>query len=352
LYSREYARGVALFAGGSDLESMSLWYNFDNWYNEALTSEEVGLALCPDSNYIALYKKTFNALVSSKTTCISPVTAEYNGIVIEGKTWKQAFSKGIIEGLLVYPISWLLYTFTIGFSNGGIALGAAAMLSILVVTIIVRLVLILLTFKQTLSQQKMTALQPEIVKIQNKYPNAQTNEYEKQKLAQEQMALYKKNHVSPFGMFIVLLIQFPIFIAVWSAMQGSSILMSGEIFGLSLASSTGSSMINFKGPWYVAWVVFILMAAAQFLSMKIPQWHQKKKAKSYEKVGKNPTQDQQSKTNNMVSNIMVIMIILMGLQLPIAMSVYWFIGALISLLQSLIMQHITEKQAKKKSYKK
>ena len=39
----------------------------------------------------------------------------------------------------------------------------------------------------------MQKLQPQIAKLQEKYPNSNTNQYEKQRLAQEQMALYKKN---------------------------------------------------------------------------------------------------------------------------------------------------------------
>ena len=101
---------------------------------------------------------------------------------------------------------------------------------------------------------------------------------------------------NPFGIFIVMIFQFPIFISVWGAMQGSSILMSGEFFGLSLAASTGTAMMDFKGPWLVAWIIFLLMAAGQVLAMKIPQYLQKKKQEQQQKLVKNPTAEQQQKT--------------------------------------------------------
>ena len=348
-YDYEYARGIALFAGGESLEENVMWYNFDKWVKEAQQSPEVGIANCPDGNYVTLYKQTFDTLVLNKTTCISPVTGEYDGVVIEGKTWKEAFSLGLIEGLLVYPISWLIYTLASAFAAMG---GFGVVLAIFLVTLIVRGVLIALTFKQTLSQTKMTALQPELTKIQNKYPNAATNPYDKQRMGQEQMALYKKHKINPFGIFIVMIFQFPIFIAVWGAMQGSAILMSGEFFGLSLAAQTGTSMMDFKGPWLVAWIIFILMAAGQIAAMKIPQYLQKKKQQQAQKLVKNPTQDQQMKTMNMVNNIMLIMIIVMGFSLPVSMCIYWFITSLISLGQSFLTQKIIANANKKKVIRK
>jgi len=349
-YTVEYARAVALYTGGEDSNNIGkykMWYNFDKWTEQAKT--EIGLENCPDANYISLYKKTLNSLVTNTRTCISPETRAYSGVVVEGKSWGQAFNYGLIEGLLVYPVAWLLYTFTNAFAVMG---GFGTFLAIFLVTLIVRAILIACTFKQTMSQQKMTTLQPELAKIQAKYPNANTNAYEKQKLGQEQMALYKKKGVNPFGMFIVMIFQFPIFIAVWGAMQGSSILMDGNILGLSMAVNTGSALINFKGPWYIAWVIFLLMAIAQFLSMKLPQWLQKKNQKNVQKLGKNPAQEQQAKTMGMVNNVMVIMIIVMGLQLPVAMAIYWFVTALISLGQSLLMQKIANKNNENSKFTK
>ena len=348
-YDYEYARGIALFAGGETVEENTMWYNFDKWVEEAKYSEQVGIANCPDGNYIKLSKETMETIVASKTTCISPVTGEYDGVVIEGKTWGQAFSLGLFEGLLVYPISWLIYTLATAFTALG---GFGIVLAIFLVTLIVRGLLIALTFKQTLSQQKMTALQPELQKIQNKYPNANTNPYDKQRMGQEQMALYKKHKINPFGIFIVMIFQFPIFISVWGAMQGSSILMSGEFFGLSLAASTGTAMMDFKGPWLVAWIIFVLMAIGQIAAMKIPQYLQKKKQEQQQKLVKNPTAEQQQKTMSMVNNVMLIMIIVMGFSLPVSMCIYWFITSLISLGQSFLTQKIIAKTNNKKVVRK
>jgi membrane protein insertase Oxa1/YidC/SpoIIIJ len=56
-------------------------------------------------------------------------------------------------------------------------------------------------------------------------------------------------------------------------------------------------------------------------------------------VKSNAAQSSQSQAN-MVSNVMFIMIIVMGFSLPSAMGIYWFIGALISLAQTLLTRRL------------
>lgn len=351
--SDKYLRAIATF-GGADVteteinyQDNTLWTNYDRWLSEA--KYELGVDKCPDTSYVNYYKDAFNALVANYTTSITPIDGEYNGVYLEGKTWGEAFDYGLIEGLLVYPISWLLYQLSNAFGlNGWGQIGA-----ILIVTLIVRGLLILLTFKQTLAQQKMTALQPELEKLQNKYPNSQTNQYEKQRLAQEQLALYKKHNINPMGTFLILFIQFPIFIAVWGAMQGSAVLMSGSLMGLSLAAPTGNEMLNFSSSsWWLAMIIFLLMAAGQIVSMKLPQWIQKKKNKGVEKLHKNPSLEQNQKTMSMVNNFMMVFIIIMGFSLPVSMSIYWFISSLISVAQTLIMQVVLKNYSEKKTHVK
>ena len=105
------------------------------------------------------------------------------------------------------------------------------------------------------------------------------------------MDLYKKNKVNPLTQLIVMIVQFPIFICVWSAMTGASVLADGEIFGVALSINTGSALGSWK---WVAWVIFVLMAVAQFMAMKVPQLMQKKK--DVAKLSKNPTEEKYAKT--------------------------------------------------------
>ena len=340
--------GYALFLDSdySSTTDRKLWKNFDeivDTYNNASLENK---ANGPTSDFIASYKNKVNSEVQNYRTCIVPVngTGMYGSsdkqVLVEGKSWSYAWSKGLLEGLLVYPISWGVHQLSVAFG----ANGWGQLLAIVVITIIVRGLMMLITFKSTSAQSKMTALQPELAKLQAKYPNSNTNQYEKQRLAQEQMQLYKKHGVNPISQLLVLIVQFPVFICVWSALQGAAILTSGSIFGLELSASLGSTIISFSTGCVTAIVLFILMSAAQIVSMKLPQWMQNRANKKVTKMGKNPAMDKTQSQAKMMSTVMLVMIIVMGISLPSAMGVYWLISALISLAQTLITQRIMRKK--------
>lgn len=343
----------------------ALWDNFDRFNAELVDELPLGYNECPSPDFLNTYKSAMNSLVNSNRSCITVVDGRYGSygqfhstIKLTGITWGDAWHKGgaVIEGLIVFPVAWMVdqfaYAFAGGASAGADAIHAAyqsgvpQLLSLLLVTLIVRLFIFAVSFKSTLSQQKMQRLQPELAKIQQKYPNSNTSSAQKQKLAEEQMKLYKKNKINPFSQLLVLIVQFPVFIGVWGAMTGSAVLSTGSVLNLNLSTSIWTALTNTSAlpsngtGWWTALVLIILMSVAQFLAMKIPQWINKAKLKKVARLGKNPAQTQQNRTATIVSYVMLIMIIVMGFTLPAAMGVYWLVGALISLAQSLIIQLI------------
>ena len=299
--------------------------------------------------------------MSAYRTCLTTHTDKYgsygystNGIYVTEKNWGYAWSKGFFEGLLVFPIGWLIDSIVLGFKGTGVSNGLSAFLGILFVTFIIRSLMLLATFKQTQSNAKMTELQPEIQKIQNKYPNSNTSQAEKQRMAEEMNRLYKKNKVNPFTTLIVLIVQFPVFICVWGALSGSSALTNGTFLGLNLSMTIKDALFG-QVYWtaaggyaaVTALFLFLFMAGAQTLSMLLPQWLQKARAKKVAKLGKNPAQASQNNKMKWFTYIMLAMIIFMGFSLVSAMGIYWFIGALFSVGQTLITQYVTDHKKSK-----
>jgi len=84
-------------------------------------------------------------------------------------------------------------------------------LSIIVLTIIVRGVTMPLTLKQTRSTKALQELQPKMAELQQKFGK------DRQKLAQEQMRLYKESGVNPAGCLLPMLVQLPIWIALFQS---------------------------------------------------------------------------------------------------------------------------------------
>jgi len=102
---------------------------------------------------------------------------------------------------LTRPLLWLLESIhRIGFTWAW---------SIIVLTFIVRLALVPLTVKQQQSMRRMTALQPELKKLQAKY------KHDRQMLNEKMMEFYRENNTNPFGSCLPIVVQIPIFIGLF-----------------------------------------------------------------------------------------------------------------------------------------
>lgn len=86
-------------------------------------------------------------------------------------------------------------------------------LSIVVLTVILRMLMYPVLAGQQESAAKMQEVQPRLKKLQEKYKD------DREKLAQAQMELYKEYGINPFGGCLPMLIQFPVFIALYSAIN-------------------------------------------------------------------------------------------------------------------------------------
>ena len=85
--------------------------------------------------------------------------------------------------------------------------------SIVVFTIMIKLLLLPLDFKSRKSMRRMSDLQPQISKLQKKYAN------DKEKLNQKTAELYRKEHISPLSGCLPMLLSFPVLIAMFGAMR-------------------------------------------------------------------------------------------------------------------------------------
>jgi len=349
------------FLGAANADGvLPLWEYFDQIVSqERLNDLRNGTSNAPTETYLNTYKTNIRAYADKNRSCIAIKDGEYGyyvpfnssetdgKVAIELKDWGYAWSKGPLEGLIVFPVAYMTETFSFAFSGAGA--GWAQVLAIILVTVIVRLILQALTFWATGSQIKMQAVQPELAKIQAKYPNSKENRAEKDALAREQQLLYKKHGVKVWMPFIQMAVQFPIFISVWGAMTGAASLSSDALMagadgvGLRLSATMSDVLIAFDwtNVWWTAGVIFLIMAITQVGSMLLPQFLTKLRAKrNLDKTGPTPKQTGPM-SGNMMSVIMSVVIIVMGLFLPTAMAIYWIIGAIISALTSLVVHFLT-----------
>ena len=111
------------------------------------------------------------------------------------------------DTLIVQPFTNVLLMITMLVKNFGVA--------IILFTILIKLITFPLTAKQIKSSQAMQDLQknPRFLKMQEKYKD------NKEKLAEEQMKLYKDLGVSPFSSCLPMLLQFPIIIGLYQSIM-------------------------------------------------------------------------------------------------------------------------------------
>lgn len=90
-------------------------------------------------------------------------------------------------------------------------------IAIIIVTFLMRIIVFPLTLKQEKSMKKMRDLQPELEKIKEKHKD------NPQELQRRTAEIYKENGVNPLGGCLPLLIQMPIFVALYYAFIGDAI---------------------------------------------------------------------------------------------------------------------------------
>jgi len=307
-----------------------------------IESENPGVDFTDESkDYIATRTEEFNSYVKSNVNeifsahpqaCLT-VTGETDpntGAKLEPKTWGDAWKTGLLEGLIVYPLSWLLSTFTSAFGGQG----GAQLIAILLVVFIIRLVMLILGFKGQLGQMRLQEIQPEIQALQAKFSDPNATPEEKQRVSSKMMSIYKDNNINPLSSFITMFIQFPIFIAVWAAMNQTVVIRSGVLLGLEFGTPLNEQI--FSGS-ISAIILFVLMIGGQILTMKMPniiKWFKEKKnpTPKYKKREKDATQKQM----NTMMIMMIVMIMLSAFVLPAALVIYWVAGSIFSIIQTTI----------------
>lgn len=97
-------------------------------------------------------------------------------------------------------------------------------IDIIILTILIKIIFYPLSVKSYKSMKEMQKLQPQVMKLKEKYKN------DKQKLNQEMMGLYKARGVNPMGGCLPMVIQIPVFFALYKALSGAIELRHAHFF--------------------------------------------------------------------------------------------------------------------------
>ena len=202
---------------------------------------------------------------------------------------------GVWYQFVVYPLSWIIIHTSGLFGN-------SYGLSIIMITIFIRLLILPLMLKQMTSSRKMKSIETQLKEIQQKYTakDAQSQ----QKMQQETMQLFRSHHINPLAGCFPLIIQIPILLGFYQAINDMSVLHEAEFLWFRLGSPD------------------IILAFISGLTTFLQQ-----KAMMADTYSQNPQMA-------MMLWVMPLMIALIAMGVPAALPLYWIIGNLFVLLQT------------------
>ncbi len=229
-----------------------------------------------------------------------------------GNLFNTVLYQPLFNGLIV------LYVFLPGHDFG---------LSIIILTLLIRLILYPVMASSIRMQKVMAEIQPKIKEIQQKFKD------DKERLLKETMALYKENKLNPFGSFLPLLIQLPILFALYRVFgQG---LNPDEMSNLySFIPNPGSidptflGLINLSQP---SVILAVLAGVAQFFQTKMTMAKQKHTDKS----------DRAAQFSNVMQKQMLyffpLFTVLILWKFPAAIGLYWVTTSLFTIVQQYVI---------------
>lgn len=234
------------------------------------------------------------------------------------------FNTFIYEPL--YNILILLYNLVPGGDFG---------ISIILMTILLRVLLIPLYQKQIESQKKLQELQPKIKALQEKTKN------NKEEQTKRLMELYKENKTNPFSGCFPLIIQLIFFIAIYRVLINISNngLTADPTLLYSFVSDPGKinqffiHLVDLTKP---SVVIAILAAAAQYFQTKTLMANQPQAPKKDPADGKPDIAQMMNKQMLYLGPFLTLFI---GIKFPAGLSIYWLASTLFMLVQQVFMQN-------------
>lgn len=218
-----------------------------------------------------------------------------------GTSEVSAQSTGFWERYVVYYFAEAIKWLSVGGSRG---------IGIILFTLIIRIILLPLMNFQTKSMRKTQELQPKLKELQKQYSSKDTAT--QQKLREEQQRLYAENGVNPYAGCLPLIVQMPILMAIWQAISRVPELREGSFMWLDVLGN--------PDPYFI---LPILAAVFTFGSTYLSSMSQ---------VESNPSM-------KIMTYMMPIMILVMGINLPSALSLYWVVSNAFQVGQTLLINN-------------
>ncbi len=195
--------------------------------------------------------------------------------------------------------------------------------SVIALTILVKLALFPITKKSIITQVKQRAMEGAIEEIKKQYPD-------KQEQAKKTFELYKKNKFNPFSSCLLVLIQFPILIALIYVMQGIATNASALYSFVHMPEYLNTNFLSLIDVSKPSILLAVLAGLSQFVQFRLAM--PPKKAAPVEPDDSFKGQLQKNMQMQM-QYFMPILIIFVGMKFSGAVALYWITSNIFTIIQ-------------------
>ncbi len=199
--------------------------------------------------------------------------------------------------------------------------------SILLLTFLVKLVLFPLTRKSQMSMVRMQQLQPLIAKLKEKHKG------DKQKVGKEQMKLFKQHGVNPMSGCFPILLQLPVFFALFRTLQNSFEMRQAPFVSWITDLSEPDKLLHlpftipFLGEWF--YILPLIMGVASFVQMKL--------------TPKTTGDDPSAKMQQTMMKMMPLIFPVILYNFPSGLTLYWTTSTMISIGEQILIRRSVKK---------
>lgn len=249
-------------------------------------------------------------------------------------------------GTILWPLRWVVEAILVGFHNVltafgmDTAAGSTWVLSIVGLVLVVRACLIPIFVRQIKSQRRMMEIAPRLKKIQDKY-KGKRDQFSREAMSRETMALYKDTGTNPLSSCLPLLIQMPIFFSLYTVLHNAQQDKVGiGLLNSALSTSFGESALfgaplkeTFLGAttWEVrlmAGIMVVVMTASQFITQ-------------LQIVSKNMSPETKAspmfKQQRMLLYFLPLVFVFSGLSFPLGVMFYWLTSNIWTMAQQFLV---------------
>ena len=199
-------------------------------------------------------------------------------------------------------------------------------LAVILVSLAIRLIAFPITRKTALQSELIKKAQPEIERIQKKYKDKQDQE-SMMKQNQELLAVYQKYNINPMSGCLFSMLQLPLFIAFFEAIQRTPAIFEDVFLGLQLGTTPAVGITS--ATFYMYAILVILIGTTTYLSFKM-----------------NSTGNMQDPSMKMMPYMMTGMIIFTSLFMPSALGIYWITTNVFTIIQNILVKRSKEAHGK------